>query len=67
LAQIEMSFTGKRPGMSVAFTVPSLEKAISDLSAKGVRFQHRAPKSGPVGRYVAFVDPFGTVFEPMER
>ena len=56
----------QRPGASVAFTVPSLEAAISELTAKGVRFLHPAPKSGSVGRYVAFADPFGTIFELME-
>jgi len=56
----------QRPGASVAFTVPSLEVAMSELAAKGVRFLHSAPKAGPVGRYVAFADPFGTVFELME-
>jgi lactoylglutathione lyase len=56
----------ERPGASVAFTVPSLEGAIFDLTAKGVKFLHSAPNAGPLGRYVAFVDPFGTVFELME-
>jgi glyoxylase I family protein len=57
----------QRPGVSVAFTVPSLESAMSELAGKGVRFLHAGPKSGPVGRYVAFADPFGTVFELMEQ
>jgi lactoylglutathione lyase len=56
----------ERPGASVAFTVPSLEAAIFDLTAKGVKFLHSVPNTGPLGRYVAFVDPFGTVFELME-
>ena len=56
----------QRPGASVAFTVSSLETAVSELATKGVRFLHRTPKTGPVGRYVAFTDPFGTVFELME-
>jgi catechol 2,3-dioxygenase-like lactoylglutathione lyase family enzyme len=55
-----------RPGVSVAFTVPSLELAMSELAAKGVQFLHSAPNTGPLGRYVAFTDPFGTVFELME-
>ena len=54
-------------GSSVAFAVPSLETAIAELSAKGVRFLHVAPKAGPVGRYVAFTDPYGTVFELVEQ
>jgi catechol 2,3-dioxygenase-like lactoylglutathione lyase family enzyme len=56
----------ERPGASVAFTVSSLEAAISELTAKGVKFLHSAPNTGPIGRYVAFTDPFGTVFELME-
>jgi predicted enzyme related to lactoylglutathione lyase len=38
-----------------------------DLRAKGVKFLHSVPNTGPLGRYVAFVDPFGTVFELMEE
>lgn len=57
----------QRAGTSVAFAVPSLEVAMSELSARGVRFLHAAPKTGPVGRYVAFTDPFGTVFELVEQ
>jgi lactoylglutathione lyase len=57
----------ERPGASVAFTVPSLEAAMFDLRAKGVKFLHSVPNTGPLGRYVAFVDPFGTVFELMEE
>jgi lactoylglutathione lyase len=56
----------EHPGASVAFTVPSLEAAIFDLTAKGVKFLRSVPNTGPLGRYVAFVDPFGTVFELME-
>jgi|SRR5580692_6455260 lactoylglutathione lyase len=56
----------ERPGAAVAFTVPSLEAAMFDLRAKGVKFLHSVPNTGPLGRYVAFVDPFGTVFELME-
>ncbi len=56
----------RRPGASVAFTVQSIEAAVSHLSARGVQFLHEAPNSGPIGRYVAFTDPFGTVFELME-
>ncbi len=56
----------QQAGAAVAFSVRSLEAAISELSARGVRFLHPSPKQGPVGRYVAFVDPFGTVFELVE-
>ena len=57
----------ERPGASAAFTASSLEAAIFDLTAKGVKFLHSAPNTGPLGRYVAFIDPFGTVFELMEE
>ena len=57
----------QRAGVSLSFLVPSLEEAMSELSGKGVRFLHASPKVGPVGRYVAFVDPFGTVFELVEE
>jgi catechol 2,3-dioxygenase-like lactoylglutathione lyase family enzyme len=56
----------ERPCASVAFTVPSLEAAISELTAKGVKFLHSAPNTGSIGRYAAFTDPFGTVFELVE-
>ena len=57
----------ERPVASVAFTVSSLEAAITELTAKGVQFLHSSPNTGPIGRYVAFTDPFGTVFELMEE
>lgn len=56
----------ERPGSSIAFSVPELEVAVSALMARGVRFLHDTPQSGPLGRYVAFSDPFGTVHELVE-
>jgi catechol 2,3-dioxygenase-like lactoylglutathione lyase family enzyme len=56
----------QRPGVSVAFSVPSLEAAMADLTTKGVKFLHSGPNAGPIGKYAAFRDPFGTVFELME-
>ncbi len=53
----------QQAGSSLAFAVASLDAAIAELKAKGVRFLHSAPNEGPLGRYVAFVDPFGIVHE----
>ncbi len=57
----------EQAGSSVAFSVASLDSAMLELSGRGVRFLHSIPNSGPSGRYVAFVDPFGTVHELVER
>lgn len=58
----------ERAGSAVAFAVPALAKAMADLKGRGVRFLHERPKEGPNGiRYVAFTDPFGTVFELVEE
>ncbi len=53
-------------GSSVAFAVPDLDLAVAKLSASGVRFLHTQPRTGPIGRYVAFLNPFGTVHELIE-
>ena len=53
----------QQAGSSIAFAVSSLDVAVAELRAKGVRFLHSTPNEGPSGRYVAFVDPFGTVHE----
>lgn len=50
-------------GSTFVFGVPSVERAMRELSAKGVRFLHSEPSEGPLGRYAAFVDPFGNVHE----
>lgn len=57
----------RRAGCTVSFNVASLETTMAELSAKGVRFLHESPNHGPFGRYVAFEDPFGTVFEFLQR
>ena len=56
----------QQAGSSIAFAVPSLDAAVARLAEKGVRFLHATPNEGPLGRYVAFVDPFGTVHELVE-
>ncbi len=48
------------------FAVPSVERAMRELRAKGVRFLHSEPAEGPLGRYAAFADPFGNVHEISE-
>jgi glyoxylase I family protein len=53
-------------GSSIAFAVPDLDKAVAELKAKDVRFLHAAPNDGPIGRYMAFLNPFGTVHELVE-
>ncbi len=53
----------RQAGSSIAFAVSSLDVAVAELRAKGVQFLHSTPNEGPSGRYVAFVDPFGTVHE----
>lgn len=56
----------KQAGSAIALAVPSLDDAITTLRAKGVRILHTTPNEGPLGRYVAFADPFGTVHELVE-
>jgi catechol 2,3-dioxygenase-like lactoylglutathione lyase family enzyme len=53
-------------GSSIAFAVPDLDKAVAELLAKDVRFLHVSPNEGPIGRYMAFLNPFGTVHELVE-
>ena len=55
-----------RAGSSIAFGVADLDSEVSRLRDLGVTVLHDEPVSGPVGRYVAFVDPFGTVHELVE-
>ena len=55
-------------GRSVlVFSVQSIEETIRDLKAKGVIFLHSTPADNEIGRYAAFVDPFGIVHEIMEK
>jgi len=56
----------RKAGSSIAFAVPDLDAAFSELSTKGVHFLHTAPNDGPIGRYMAFLNPFGTVHELVE-
>ena len=55
-----------RAGSSIAFAVTDVGKSMTNLKSHGVEFLHGVPSSGPEGRYVAFVDPFGTVHELVE-
>ena len=48
------------------FEVPSVDEAMDGLRARGVRFLHRHPAENALGRYAAFVDPFGNVHEIYE-
>lgn len=57
----------KAAGSCAVFTVPSLDAAMAELRTQGVRFVHESPAHGPLGRYAAFADPFGTVHELAER
>lgn len=49
------------------FEVESIEKAMSDLRAKGVNFLHDKPAENDFSRYAAFSDSFGNVHEIFER
>jgi catechol 2,3-dioxygenase-like lactoylglutathione lyase family enzyme len=56
-----------RAGAAVAFSVQSISDAMCELRGKGVKLLHEVPNDAPDGsRYVAFADPFGTVFELVE-
>ena len=48
------------------FEVESVDKALRDLRAKGVRFLHQEPAENEFSRYAAFIDPFGNVHEIYE-
>jgi glyoxylase I family protein len=48
------------------FEVPSVDEAMDDLRARGVRFLHERPAENEFSRYAAFVDPFGNVHEIYE-
>jgi glyoxylase I family protein len=48
------------------FEVPSVDEAMDDLRARGVRFLHERPAENAFSRYAAFVDPFGNVHEIYE-
>jgi catechol 2,3-dioxygenase-like lactoylglutathione lyase family enzyme len=57
----------EQAGSAIVFAVPSLEVAVASLRANGARVLHSTPNEGPLGRYVAFADPFGTVHELVEQ
>ncbi len=50
----------------IVLRAPDLAKAMAALKGQGVRFLHDRPQQSPLGTYVAFVDPFGIVFELRE-
>jgi methylmalonyl-CoA/ethylmalonyl-CoA epimerase len=52
-------FLGRRgPGLHhVAFEVTSLEEAIADLNARGIRLVDQASRAGGMGTSIAFVHP----------
>src|SRR5687768_1024212 len=49
------------------FEVESLDGAMRELRAKGVKFLHDEPAENDFCRYAALVDPFGNVHELFER
>ena len=55
-----------RAGSSIAFRVVDLEAEADRLRQLGATLLHTEPATGPVGRYIAFTDPFGTVHELVE-
>ncbi len=55
-----------RAGSSIAFAVDDVDAEARRLRGLGVSVLHDPPARGPIGRYVAFVDPFGTVHELVE-
>jgi len=50
----------------IVFAVPSVAEALARFRAQGVPCLHAVPAEGPLGRYAAFVDPFGIVHEVQE-
>ena len=48
------------------FEVDSVDAAMRELAARGVRFLHKTPAQNSLGRYAAFADPFGIVHEIFE-
>jgi glyoxylase I family protein len=49
------------------FEIESVEKSMSQLIEKGVRFLHQTPAENDFSRYAAFRDPFGNVHEIFEQ
>lgn len=50
-------------GSSIVYSVPSMEDGVAELAARDVPLLQESTLYGPLGRYVAFVDPFGVVPE----
>ncbi len=50
----------------IVWETDDLDGAIATLKAKGVQFLTDRPNAINVGRFVAFKDPFGNVFELIE-
>ena len=48
------------------FEVPSVDATFLELKSKGVKFLHTQPNQNHLGKYAAFVDPFGNVHEILE-
>ena len=48
------------------FQVASIDKALTEMRNKGVRFLHSEPAENNFSRYAAFTDPFGNVHEIYE-
>jgi len=54
------------PRSVLVFEVDSIERAVEELTGKGVEFLHPEPGENEFGRYAAFTDPFGNVHEVFE-
>jgi catechol 2,3-dioxygenase-like lactoylglutathione lyase family enzyme len=54
------------PRSVLVFEVPSIERAMAELAARGVEFLHAEPGRNEFGRYAAFTDPFNNVHEIFE-
>ena len=50
----------------IVWETENLEETIADFKQKGVEFIFSEPKGINVGKFVAFRDPFGNVFELIE-
>ena len=50
----------------LVFAVASIDETVARLRAEGIRVLHDTPASNSLGRYAAFVDPFGIVHEVLE-
>ncbi|WP_448548816.1 VOC family protein [Thalassotalea fusca] len=57
---------GYNASSTVVFPVENIDEAINRLSANKVEFIHSSPNQNQWGRYIAFKDPSGIVFEVME-